>query len=181
MFINLEVWGVSTVDSTFTWSEFKYHVIHGWRIKQPYQTGILSGNNGYAFKSDWFKDVQIDDYTDAPKEAKLVDDIWINGHAARLGIKRVVVPSEGVNIALGGKSAVESSLTDHASSRSEANNVMLHYFGKEFGKENIEYQNGGKNGPHWANMYYLSLILPLKERWIEFFMPSDVVSAYWGK
>jgi hypothetical protein len=113
----------------------------------------------------------LEDYSGAPPEARIVDDIWINGHLAKLGIKRFIIPIGDVSINVPkSKSAVEETLSKHSSSRSEANSIMLKYFGEYFKKENILYEFGGVNGPQWASSFYLFVYVPLRERWLEYWV-----------
>lgn len=82
-------WGASMESPNwYTWSEFEYYYIRGWRIAKEFRVGIITGGGGVTIDSSWFKDSDIDMIDAAPEEAMIVDDIWLNGHMAKVGIER---------------------------------------------------------------------------------------------
>ncbi|MBC7284238.1 hypothetical protein [Hoeflea sp.] len=61
-------------------------------IDQPESADILFGTWGYMVPA-WLCDEAIHDFTGYPASVRWVDDVWISGHLARLGIARKVTPS----------------------------------------------------------------------------------------
>jgi hypothetical protein len=57
----------------------------------PKNVDVLEGYKGVLYKRKFFNK-EIFDYSDAPKEAFYVDDVWISGHLKNNNIKRKVVP-----------------------------------------------------------------------------------------
>ena len=55
----------------------------------PIRVNILEGYGGVAYRRRFFDDA-IFDYSDAPKEAFYVDDVWISGHLALRQVPRLV-------------------------------------------------------------------------------------------
>jgi hypothetical protein len=124
------------IDESFRWGTPPSY--HGWEIMEPWQVGILTANQGYLLLSSWFKDSDIFDYSKAPLEAQAVDDIWINGHLAKLGIQRFIVPLPVKSHGLPSKSAIfESKENKKPFTRRQANDVTLQYFSEFFSKEAI--------------------------------------------
>ncbi|KAK9895975.1 hypothetical protein P389DRAFT_143506 [Cystobasidium minutum MCA 4210] len=96
--------------------EMDEHVAEGWRLAEPFQVGVLTGNEGYLIRPRFFVEDQIsasqaqvgqekrtqgDWSPSAPvlnltkleeSAAHLVDDIWLSGHLCQNGITRYVVP-----------------------------------------------------------------------------------------
>lgn len=66
--------------------------LYGTHTNEPYQVDLLTGTWGFLIR-DSFLDTKILDYDAYPEGAFYVDDIWFNGHLARKGIKRVLIPA----------------------------------------------------------------------------------------
>ncbi|GAA6015754.1 hypothetical protein JCM10207_008786 [Rhodosporidiobolus poonsookiae] len=98
-------WGVG-------WGDLKRHVVEGWRLKEPYQVGVVTANEGYlltpslflppalraslshpSFSPSALPAPALFSYAPpAPPAAHLVDDIWLSGHLALCAVPRFVVP-----------------------------------------------------------------------------------------
>jgi hypothetical protein len=156
--------------------EYNYHVINGWHIKSPYQTGIMTANECYIINSIWFANAEspISDYSSAPEGARLVDDIWINGHLSKLGIKRYVVPLNGISIDIAVTKTLDAKMTKQGISRAEANDQTLSFFSKYFDKERIFYDFDHNEVPDCASFYIRKVYLPIYERllWIRLLIYS---------
>ena len=61
-------------------------------LVNPVQVAIVTG--GYVIPKKIASQLRhlINDYSTAPPEAKLMDDIWISGNLTKLGIKKFVLP-----------------------------------------------------------------------------------------
>lgn len=55
--------------------------VKGTRIRKIYQTDIVQGYAGYLIKPRFFNLEELKDYSEAPPELRLVDDVWISAHA----------------------------------------------------------------------------------------------------
>jgi hypothetical protein len=67
---------------------------HSNEITRKKQVAIVTGCGGYIIPApvvEKFKGV-IADYSKAPKECRIMDDVWISGIATRLGVKKYVIP-----------------------------------------------------------------------------------------
>ena len=142
-------WGVSTWrEHWYTWSDFDHHLVNGCRIKEPYQVGVITGNECYGLKPHWFKNVNLSDYANAPEGAVFVDDIWLNGHLAKLKIKRFVVPMADTSGTISRFSAIDLKMK-HPSTRGDDNSNTLSYFADYFANEAIWYNYDGLDPPKW--------------------------------
>ena len=164
-------WGENTIaPNWYTFSEFTWYYVRGFRIRKPYQTGIATGGGGVMFKASWLANSTISDFSNAPPHARIVDDIWLNGHLSLNGVLRYVVPVRDFAYSVVRSSVVEQKL-DHMN-RYEANTDMMHYFRDTFTKEDIFYQQGGMNHPEYNSYFSIGVIEPIVERlkgiWIHF-------------
>ncbi|MCB1474491.1 MAG: glycosyltransferase family 2 protein [Rhodobiaceae bacterium] len=71
-----------------------YEHVWGTALKTPKQVDILLGTWGYLIPPASLDDA-VHDYSGYPDAMRWVDDVWVSGHLARLGIARMVVPSRG--------------------------------------------------------------------------------------
>lgn len=69
-----------------------WHVLSSG-IDQIQPVDILFGTWGYMVPA-WLCDGAIHDFSGYPEAVRWVDDVWISGHLARLGIARKVTPSD---------------------------------------------------------------------------------------
>ena len=89
-----------------------HHVQEGWRVAAPYAIGVSTANKAYLLAPTALAGANLSEYSAAPAAARLVDDIWMNGHLAARGVRRYVVPlagfspdSEGMGVGGGGPCA----------------------------------------------------------------------------
>ena len=59
--------------------------------EKPLFCDVLEGYRGVLYKKRFF-DESVFDYAGFPKEAHLVDDVWISAHLAKKGVPRLVLP-----------------------------------------------------------------------------------------
>lgn len=55
--------------------------VKGTKIRKLYKTDIIQGYAGYLIKPEFFNLKELKDYSEAPKELRYVDDVWISAHA----------------------------------------------------------------------------------------------------
>ena len=72
-----------------------HHVQEGWRVAAPYAIGVSTANKAYLLAPTALAGANLSEYSAAPAAARLVDDIWMNGHLAARGVRRYVVPLAG--------------------------------------------------------------------------------------
>ena len=75
---------------TFDWRDAT--MIHGSEIREPQSVAVITGCGSYLIQPRFF-DESLWDYSQAPRGAFYMDDIWISGCLARRNIKRYVVPA----------------------------------------------------------------------------------------
>lgn len=66
-------------------------------LSRPEPVDILLGTWGYLVPPGSF-DEAVHDLAGAPEECRFVDDVWLSGHLARRGVRRMVVPGGGLPI-----------------------------------------------------------------------------------
>jgi hypothetical protein len=123
-----------------------YHVIHSYRIAQVYRVGVTTANSAYLIRPSFFDSHIYLDFDQAPADARRVDDIWMNGYAAKRNIARYVVPSCCPPIGVFRTDALEAYLRGHGMSRATANNRALKMF-KTYWEQNLWFQYSGVNAP----------------------------------
>lgn len=64
------------------------------RLRQPVEVDILQGLSGYLVRPAFFDLAAVTDYSQAPREAFFVDDVWISAHCRA---RRFVIPSRRAN------------------------------------------------------------------------------------
>ena len=151
-------WGVSR-------AEYDFHTHTGWSIAAPYQVGVLTGNECYTLDTSWFDSANpegnvLESYADAPPSANLVDDIWLAGHLARLGIKRFIVPITWPSIHIAKTKTLSGKMGERMVSRARANEKTLAWFGASFKRDGIPYKFGGKEQPE-KRSWCMRLLLPI--------------------
>ncbi|KAI8620423.1 hypothetical protein BC830DRAFT_1052316, partial [Chytriomyces sp. MP71] len=148
------------VNKDFSWgvydAEIEWHIVQGVLIQKPYRVGVLTANHCYVLNTAWFHPATNTDastsplaaltnYTGAPASAAMVDDIWLNGHLARLGIPRVVVPSTALNVDFARSMTLDARMKAKGLVRDTANDEMLGYFGADWEAEGISYVATGED------------------------------------
>eukprot|EP00669_Euglena_mutabilis_P004842 TRINITY_DN16203_c0_g1_i1.p1 TRINITY_DN16203_c0_g1~~TRINITY_DN16203_c0_g1_i1.p1 ORF type:complete len:193 (+),score=33.83 TRINITY_DN16203_c0_g1_i1:164-742(+) len=143
--------GGSARTSAGAWggTSFFLHVILGWEISQPYRVGVLTAGEGYLVRVPLLRGANLSQAFEAAPEGRVMDDIFMNGHLARLKVSRWVVPNTAPNVILpDASSTLEGRLQSHGvSSRAPANDAMLRFFGAHW-EPDLWYCPGGCNGPH---------------------------------
>jgi len=75
------------------WEKTKTLFSH--KIKGAKRVGVITGCGGYVFSPQVMASIntrELLDYDSAPKECRLMDDIWLSGHLSRWGISKFVQP-----------------------------------------------------------------------------------------
>ncbi|KAJ3041366.1 hypothetical protein HDV00_009507 [Rhizophlyctis rosea] len=147
-------WGVSA-------EEYNNHVIQGDDIASPYRVGVLTANEAYLLLPSFFStspksstppyDPAILDFSPAPKNARFVDDIWMNGHLALAQVERWVVPCNERSNDITQFHTLEKGMEGAHVTRAGANDEVIGYFGKAW-EPDIFYKFGGVNPPRWASL-----------------------------
>jgi len=97
-------------------------------ISKPLQVDCLQGASSYAVKPKLF-DQAVFDYSDAPKEAFFVDDIWFGGQLAKKGISVFIVPiSSRFGRLRSIKQFYEESLSRKINTNGHNNDTLYQYF-----------------------------------------------------
>jgi hypothetical protein len=156
--------------------EFDFHVHEGRNIKAPYQVGVLTANECYVIDASWFRnnfESTLANYSrGAPAGAKLVDDIWINGHLAALGIERFIVPMSGLSIDIAQIKTLDEKMKLKGISRAVANGKTLSWFKDAFRSERIPYLFGGVEQPEKRSWLASKIMFPVRHwllrGWINF-------------
>lgn len=64
------------------------------RLSAPRETDIVQGLSGYVVRPRFFDTAAITDYSQAPREAFFVDDVWISAHCRA---RRFIIPARRGN------------------------------------------------------------------------------------
>lgn len=64
---------------------------YGTALDHPLEVDVVTGTWGLAVRPHFF-DAEVFDFSAYPEAAYFVDDIWFNGHLARRGVPRFLVP-----------------------------------------------------------------------------------------
>src|SRR5438552_7463065 len=70
-------------------------MIRASELRQPQPAAVITGCGSYLIQPRFF-DESLWDYSQAPKGALYMDDIWISGCLARRNVKRYVVPASAM-------------------------------------------------------------------------------------
>jgi len=100
----------------------------GTSISSPVETDVIQGCGGILVRPGFF-DEEFFDYTPAPQEAFFVDDVWISGHLARRGIRRLVLPYRGAFVYFPTRATFSGVALDRNENIAGMNDeVMINYF-----------------------------------------------------
>ncbi|PYK06864.1 MAG: hypothetical protein DME67_01765 [Verrucomicrobia bacterium] len=77
----------------FDWRHAR--MIRARELRQPQPAAVITGCGSYLIQPRFF-DESLWDYSQAPKGAFYMDDIWISGCLARRNVKRYVVPASAM-------------------------------------------------------------------------------------
>src|SRR6266481_3473723 len=78
---------------TFDWRDAT--MIYGGEVREPQSVAVITGCGSYLIQPRFF-DESLWDYSQAPRGAFYMDDIWISGCLARRNVKRYVVPASAM-------------------------------------------------------------------------------------
>ncbi|CAF3776190.1 unnamed protein product [Adineta steineri] len=147
--------------------EMAYHIIESPYLSEIYRVGVVTATDAYLIRPSFFDSHIYKDFNQAPNDIRHVDDIWLNGHAARGNITRYVVPSCCSHIGVTRTHALEQYLVNNKMNRLSANSHALTWFGENWEKD-LWYRFNGANAPEyrswWRIIYreWISLIFKLK-------------------
>ena len=98
-------------------------------IARTRQVDVLFGTWGYLLPVGALAP-EIGDFADAPPGARFVDDVWISGHLARAGVKRLVVSSDTLPIET--RASFRDALTLGVNRSGENDEAALKHFAKDW-------------------------------------------------
>lgn len=154
-------WGVSDAE------EYSYHVVEAFRISEPYRVGVITANSAYVIRPSFFDNHIYDDFQGAPEDVRRVDDIWMNGHASRRNITRLVIPTCCSSIGITRTHELENYFISHHMTRASANDHALRWFSQSW-ETGLWYRFKGENSPKYRNRLvriyreWINIILRLK-------------------
>src|SRR6266699_7020184 len=103
-------------------------MIRARELRQPQPAAVITGCGSYLIQPRFF-DESLWDYSQAPKGAFYMDDIWISGCLARRNVKRYVVPASAMMRSVF-RQRRTLSLHDVPDGRQYHNNETIAFFGK---------------------------------------------------
>ena len=115
-------------------------------MADAYRVGVLTANNAYLIRPSFFDSTLYDDFFNVTNDIRRMDDIWLNGHAAKRNISRYVVPSCCQQFSITRTHELENYLTSHQMTRATANDHALLWFEKYWEKD-LWYRFNGENRP----------------------------------
>jgi hypothetical protein len=120
--------------------EASYHtsvVYHSQDLIDRKQVAIVTGCGGYIIPYPVALKLKniISDYSGAPKECKVMDDVWLSGVASRLHIRKYLIPGIGKYHTSVGSFFTPAYLNPD---REKKNEVAIQYFLGEWSKEEVE-------------------------------------------
>lgn len=129
----------ATPDCTYPRDGWELGVsVYGHKSNASVNVDVLTGSDSYIFKPSVFRDDSLwQTCNDTLKMAMRMDDVWISGNLARLGIKRKVVPcrAECTDIQLDSVShgRIEHHNNLHGMRRHVINTILLQHFCDSWG------------------------------------------------
>jgi len=96
-------------------------------LRQPEAVAVITGCGSYLIQPRFF-DESLWDYSQAPRGAFYMDDIWISGWLSRCGVKRYVVPASAMMRSVWRQHRTLS-LHDVPEGRQYHNNETIGFFG----------------------------------------------------
>jgi hypothetical protein len=109
---------------TYNWGDAKQ--TFGHRIRTPRPVAVITGCGSYLVQPRFF-DASLWAYSDAPRGAFYMDDIWISGSLDRRGVKKYVVPSSKWLLSVPQQKRTMT-LDDVPGGRIASNNEVIEYF-----------------------------------------------------
>jgi hypothetical protein len=148
------IWGVNSLFET------DYHIVQSHYLSQIYRVGVLTANFAYVIRPSFFDSHIYLDFNQAPRDVRRVDDIWLNGHAAKRNIARYVVPSCCPHIGVTQTHVLQTYFGRNNMSRLSANSHALQWFGKDWEKD-LWYKYNGGNKPEYRDVWTI-----IRREWI---------------
>ena len=105
-------------------------MIRASELRQPQPAAVITGCGSYLIQPRFF-DESLCDYSQAPKGAFYMDDIWISGCLARRNVKRYVVPASAMMRSVF-RQRRTLSLHDVPDGRQYNNNETIAFFGDDW-------------------------------------------------
>ena len=143
------------------------HIIESSYLSHFYRVGVLTANFAYLIRPSFFDAQVYLDFNHVPDDIRHVDDIWLNGQAAKRNIARYVIPSCCSHISVTRTHALEEYLVKNRMNRLAANNHALQWFSMNWERD-LWYRFHGQNAPDyrswWTAIYreWMTIILNLK-------------------
>lgn len=156
-------WGVSGAE------ESAYHIVESFRLAQAYRVGVVTANYAYLIRPSFFDSHFYEDFSSVAADIRRVDDIWLNGQAAKRNISRYVVPSCCPNIGVTRTHELETYLINHQMTRSSANDHALKWFEQAWERE-LWYRFKGVNRPK-----YRSRLISIYRQWISLIVRLKII------
>ena len=144
-----------------------YHIIESQYLSRAYRVGVLTANHAYLIRPSFFDSHIYQDFNQVPDDIRHVDDIWLNGQAAKRNIDRYVVPTCCSHIEVTRTHALEQYFENNKMDRFSANSHALQWFSSSW-ETDLWYRFKGENAPKyrrwWVMIYreWINLLLKLK-------------------
>jgi hypothetical protein len=110
---------------TFDWRDAT--MIYGGEVREPQSVAVITGCGSYLIQPRFF-DESLWDYSQAPRGAFYMDDIWISGSLARRQVARYVVPASVRRLRIVRRQRRTLSLHHVPNGRQHNNNETIAFF-----------------------------------------------------
>jgi len=110
---------------TFDWRDAT--MIYGGEVRKPQSVAVITGCGSYLIQPRLF-DESLWDYSQAPRGAFYMDDIWISGYLARRQVARYVVPASVRRLRIVRRQRRTLSLHHVPNGRQHNNNETIAFF-----------------------------------------------------
>ncbi len=144
-----------------------HHIIESSYLSDAYRVGVLTANFAYLIRPSFFNAQIYLDFNQVPNDIRRVDDIWLNGQAAKRNIARYVIPSCCSHISVTRTHALEEYFVKNQMNRLAANSHALKWFEISWERD-LWYRFHGQNAPNyrswWMFIYreWMTIILNFK-------------------
>jgi hypothetical protein len=130
------------------------HIIESPYLSDAYRVGVLTANYAYLIRPSFFDAQVYLDFNQIPNDIRRVDDIWLNGQAAKQNIARYVIPSCCSHISVTRTHVLEDYLVRNRMNRLEANSHALQWF-KTIWENDLWYKFDGQNEPNYRSWWMI--------------------------
>jgi hypothetical protein len=110
---------------TFDWRDAR--MIYGGEVREPQSVAVITGCGSYLIQPRFF-DESLWDYSQAPRGAFYMDDIWISAYLARRQVARYVVPGSARRFRIVRRQRRTLSLHHVPNGRQHNNNETIAFF-----------------------------------------------------